>query len=139
MVFLAIYSVCVYATLYSCESIYNSVYLILSSPYYVLNNVLFHNVDLQILKVWDIKDQTCLQSVFIKFPISSGAMGRLPEFGPFSMHLHQPSKTVLVTANDYIAMLKLGQSNVVNSNQVITHESSLSNVVYNPLFDQVRL
>jgi hypothetical protein len=64
-------------------------------------------------------------------------MSRLLEFGPFSMHLHESSKAVLVTANDYIAMVKLGRSTAGNSNHILTHAAQLSGVIYNPLFKQV--
>jgi WD repeat-containing protein 49 len=91
----------------------------------------------QVLKVWDIKEQTCLQSVFIKFPISGGLIGRLPEFGPFSLQVHTATKTVLVTANDYIGMLKFGRASTYNVNHVTTHASQLSGVVYNSKLKQV--
>jgi hypothetical protein len=96
--------------------------------------ILWHE---QVLKAWDIKEQTCLQTVFIKFPISSTVMGRLPEFGPFSMHLQTCPKVLLLAANDHVALLKLGRVNQATSSHPTTHATQLCSAVYNPLFKQV--
>ena len=49
------------------------------------------------LKVWDIKDQVCVQSVQIKFP--SVLDGRQPEHGPFPVELFlKPSPFLIITA-----------------------------------------
>ena len=39
--------------------------------------------DLQVLKVYDIKEHTCLQTVILKFPRGS----RVPDHGPFVLHI----------------------------------------------------
>ena len=35
------------------------------------------------LKVWDVRDHVCLQTISIKFP----TFNKLPDYGPFPLHL----------------------------------------------------
>lgn len=89
-----------------------------------------------VVKVWDTKEHTCLQTVCVKFPNSQ--LGRLPEYGAFPMALHSNPKSVLITANDYIAMLKLGQVNdPVFSSLPMTHKTQLCGAIYNQYLKQV--
>lgn len=88
------------------------------------------------LKVWDVKDQTCLQTIGIKFPTS--LLGRMPEYGFFAMHLQlSPGNSLLVAANDYIAQLKLGATGPVKISSPTTHLTQLCCALYNPLFKTV--
>ena len=49
------------------------------------------------LKVWDIKDQVCVQSIQMKFP--SAIEGRHPEHGPFPVELFlKPCPFLTITA-----------------------------------------
>ena len=66
-------------------------------------------------------------------------LGRMPEYGPFSMHLElkSPGRAVLIAANDYIAMCKLGTMNTQASLAPTTHLTPLSAAIYNPVFKTV--
>ena len=46
--------------------------------------------------------------------------------------------TLLVTANDYIASLELGQLTTSVKQPDVTHNSQLCCALYNPYFNQVR-
>ncbi|MEL6926997.1 MAG: hypothetical protein AAFO94_23360, partial [Bacteroidota bacterium] len=64
--------------------------------YAALDQVLSYSKEAT-LKVWDIKDQVCVQSIQIKFP--SAVEGRTPEHGPFPVELfHKPSPFLVITA-----------------------------------------
>lgn len=89
-----------------------------------------------VVKVWDIKEQSCLQTVALKFPNS--IHGRMPEHGQFPIHLQcSPQDALLVTCNDYIGMLKLGRTSLPASTHTVTHETQLCGAIYNPFFKQV--
>ena len=99
---------------------------------YVLVNML------QVLKVWDLRDHVCLQTITVKFPIS--LHGKMPEHGPFAFHLQPaPQNALLITSNDYIAMLKLGSAGPPISLTPVTHQTQLCAAIYNPFFKQVCL
>ncbi|KAL5017844.1 hypothetical protein ScPMuIL_003566 [Solemya velum] len=88
-----------------------------------------------VVKAWDIKEHTCLQTIVLKFP--SSIHGHMPEHGQFPMHLqHSPQRALLVTCNDYISILRLGQSNMANHNTEETHDTQLCSAIYNPFFKQ---
>jgi len=83
-----------------------------------------------------MKEHTCLQTVCVKYPNSQ--LGRLPEYGAFPMALHPNPKSVLLAANDYVAMLKLGQVNdPVFSTLPMTHKTQLCGAIYNQHLKQV--
>ncbi|XP_048248360.1 WD repeat-containing protein on Y chromosome-like isoform X1 [Haliotis rufescens] len=89
-----------------------------------------------VIKVWDIREHTCLQTVQLKFP--SSIHGRMPEHGQFPLHLQgAPHSAVLVTSNDYIGMLKLGQVAAPQSVMPTTHDTQLCCAIYNHFFKQV--
>ncbi|XP_069124684.1 cilia- and flagella-associated protein 337-like isoform X2 [Argopecten irradians] len=89
-----------------------------------------------VVKVWDIREHTCLQTVVLKFP--SSIHGRMPEHGQFPMHLQlSPQDALIVTCNDYIGMLKLGQTHLPKQQSVSTHDTQLCSAIYNQLFKQV--
>ncbi len=98
---------------------------------------------MQVLKVWELVDHTCVQTVLVPFPTS--LHGRLPEHGPFSLHLQTPNPSshqaphhaLLLTANDYIALLKVGSDNDNVASAPTTHSTQLSAAIYNPFFKQV--
>lgn len=90
----------------------------------------------QVVKVWDIKEHSILQTVVLKFP--SSIHGRMPEHGQFPMHLQSsPQNSLLVTCNDYIGLLKLGRTSIPRSEVVSTHDTQLCCAIYNPMFKQV--
>lgn len=91
------------------------------------------------LKVWDIKDYTCLQTVLLKFPTS--LHGHIPEHGPFPMHLNavigSPHSCLLVACNDYIGKLKLGLYQRPVDDIPRTHYAPLCGAIYNQFFREV--
>lgn len=92
----------------------------------------------QVMKVWDIKEHSCLQTVVLKFP--SSIHGRMPEHGTFPMHMQPaPHNALLVTCNDYIGMLKLGHTSQPKNLDAVTHDSQLCGAIYNKTFKQVNL
>nr|XP_022317228.1 WD repeat-containing protein on Y chromosome-like isoform X7 [Crassostrea virginica] len=89
-----------------------------------------------VIKVWDIKEHACLQTVVLKFP--SSIHGRMPEHGTFPMHMQPgPHNALLVTCNDYIGMLKLGHTSQPKNLDAVTHDSQLCGAIYNKTFKQV--
>ncbi|XP_055876696.1 WD repeat-containing protein 49-like isoform X3 [Biomphalaria glabrata] len=89
-----------------------------------------------VIKVWDIKEHVCLQTVAIKFP--SALNGRMPEHGQFPVHLQGPPYSAfVVTCNDYIAVLRLGKVESTVDNQEVTHDTQLCSAIYNNFLKQV--
>ncbi|XP_048762594.2 WD repeat-containing protein on Y chromosome-like isoform X3 [Ostrea edulis] len=89
-----------------------------------------------VIKVWDIKEHSCLQTVVLKFP--SSIHGRMPEHGTFPIHMQPaPHNAVLVTCNDYLGMLKLGHTSQPKNLDAVTHDSQLCGAIYNKTFKQV--
>ncbi|XP_062601746.1 WD repeat-containing protein on Y chromosome-like isoform X1 [Saccostrea cucullata] len=89
-----------------------------------------------VIKVWDIKEHSCLQTVVLKFP--SSIHGRMPEHGTFPMHMQPaPHNALLVTCNDYIGMLKLGNISQPKNLDAVTHDSQLCGAIYNKTFKQI--
>ncbi|PVD39372.1 hypothetical protein C0Q70_02002 [Pomacea canaliculata] len=90
-----------------------------------------------VIKVWDIKEHTCLQTVILKFP--SSLHGRVPDHGQFPIHLQpSPHDALLVTCNDYIGLLKLGRVEQQPLNTMpTTHDTQLCCAIYNTFFKQV--
>jgi hypothetical protein len=90
------------------------------------------------IAVWDIKEHICLQTVVLKFP--SSIHGRMPEHGPFPMHLRgAPQNVLLVTCNDYFGMLTLGRTGDTQTHGAVTHDTQLCCAIYNDFFKQVRV
>ncbi|XP_013420475.1 WD repeat-containing protein on Y chromosome isoform X3 [Lingula anatina] len=89
-----------------------------------------------VVKVWDLKEHTCLQTVVMKFP--STVHGRIPEHGPFPLRLqHPPHHALVVSCNDYIGVLRLGQSYNERTNYPTTHKTQLCCAIYNTFYKQV--
>eukprot|EP00116_Pleurobrachia_bachei_P001759 sb/3462021/ len=88
------------------------------------------------LKVYDIKEQTCLQTVMLKFPRGS----RLPDHGPFVLHMQKKvANALIVCSNDCMAELKMGQPAGAGGSlkAVLSHERPISCCVYAPQTHQV--
>ncbi|XP_064614731.1 WD repeat-containing protein on Y chromosome-like [Liolophura sinensis] len=100
-------------------------------------NQVFSYSKAAVLKVWDIKEHTCVQTVVVKFP--SSIHGRMPEHGQFPLHLERRPQLscLLLTCNDYVGQLKLGKRPAPASFMPVTHDTQLCSAVYNPLFKQV--
>ncbi|XP_041364011.1 WD repeat-containing protein on Y chromosome-like isoform X2 [Gigantopelta aegis] len=89
-----------------------------------------------VIKVWDTREHTCLQTVVLKFP--SSIHGHIPEHGQFPLHLQPaPHSALLITCNDYLGMLKLGQVSQSVSQRPTTHDTQLCSAIYNQFFKQV--
>ncbi|GAB1602852.1 WD repeat-containing protein on Y chromosome-like [Argonauta hians] len=90
-----------------------------------------------VIKVWDLKEHTCLQTIAMKFP--SSIHGRVPEHGQFPMCLLTTANhsCLLVTCNDYIGQLSLGNTTKNPRTTPITHDSQLCCALYNQFFKQV--
>ncbi|KAK7112140.1 cilia- and flagella-associated protein 337-like isoform X2 [Littorina saxatilis] len=90
-----------------------------------------------VIKVWDIKEHTILQSVILQFP--SSLHSRMPDHGQFPLHLQpSPHDALLVTCNDYIGMLKLGRVDPPSAKTMATtHDTQLCSAIYNTFFKQV--
>ncbi|KAI8506660.1 hypothetical protein Bbelb_160870 [Branchiostoma belcheri] len=98
-----------------------------------MNQVFSYSKD-AMLKVWDVKDHSCLQTVVLKFPCLVN--GRVPEYGAFPLCLVLSKNTLLVTCQDYIGQLKLGVKKV-KSPLPTTHNAPLCTAIYNPHYHQV--
>ncbi|CAH1274614.1 EFCAB8 [Branchiostoma lanceolatum] len=98
-----------------------------------MNQVFSYSKD-AMLKVWDVKDHSCLQTVVLKFPCLVN--GRIPEYGAFPLCLVLSKNTLLLTCQDYIGQLKLGVKKV-KSTLPTTHNAPLCTAIYNPHYHQV--
>nr|XP_026689544.1 WD repeat-containing protein on Y chromosome isoform X2 [Ciona intestinalis] len=88
-----------------------------------------------IIKVWDIKEQTCLQTISPKFP--SLQLDRIPDHGEVPLSLYgSPHNIMILTCNDSIALLKMGKLEP-KAELPVTHEAALCGAAYNPLFHQI--
>ncbi|GFO38221.1 WD repeat-containing protein on y chromosome-like isoform x1 [Plakobranchus ocellatus] len=90
-----------------------------------------------IIKVWDTKEHTCLQTIILKFP--SSIHGRMPEHGQFPVHLQDGKNSAfIVTCNDYIGCLRLGRvEEKEDSSLEVTHTTQLCSAIYNKFLKQV--
>ncbi|XP_035828989.1 WD repeat-containing protein on Y chromosome [Aplysia californica] len=90
-----------------------------------------------VIKVWDVKEHTCLQTIVLKFP--SSLHGRMPEHGQFPLLLLQgkSNSALLVTCNDYIGALRLGKVEENTSHLQVTHDTQLCSAIYNKFLKQV--
>ncbi|KAF6023693.1 hypothetical protein EB796_017999 [Bugula neritina] len=106
--------------------------------YEYLEQVFSYSAD-AMLKVWDIRDYTCLQTVILKFPTS--LHGHIPDHGSFPLHLNavigSPHSCLLVACNDYIAKLKLGLYHKPADDIPRTHYAPLCAAIYNQFFREV--
>ncbi|CAH1794020.1 unnamed protein product [Owenia fusiformis] len=88
------------------------------------------------VKVWDIKEHTCLQTVQIKFP--SSIFGRIPEHGSNPLHLQGGAHNALVAcSSDYISLLKCGVGKTHKEILPSTHNTQLCCAIYNEFYKQV--
>jgi len=89
-----------------------------------------------VIKVWDIKEHNCLQTLSPKFP--SVQTGRIPDHGEFPLCIYQSACTdlLILNCNDCIALYKLGKVET-EADSPTTHHSALSGLAYNPLFHQI--
>ncbi|XP_071952599.1 cilia- and flagella-associated protein 337-like [Antedon mediterranea] len=89
-----------------------------------------------VVKVWDLKEYTCLQTVSIKFP--SLQYSRIPEYGAVCLRvLHSPINTMMVTCGDYVASLKIGSADANMNRGLQTHKEPLCAAIYNARFNQI--
>lgn len=92
------------------------------------------------LKIWDVKDYTCLQTILVKFPTS--LHGHIPDHGSFPLHLQaiigSPHSCLLIACNDYIAKLKLGLYQKPIDDIPRTHYAPLCGAIYNQFFREVQ-
>ncbi|KAL5257249.1 hypothetical protein ACHWQZ_G012248 [Mnemiopsis leidyi] len=88
-----------------------------------------------VLKVYDIKEHTCLQTVILKFPRGS----RVPDHGPFVLHIQKKvTSALIVCSNDCMAEFRMG--NRTNNNQVKavqSHAKPISCCAYSPQTHQI--
>ncbi|XP_031555888.1 WD repeat-containing protein on Y chromosome-like [Actinia tenebrosa] len=86
-----------------------------------------------ILKCWEIKEQTCIQSLAIRDPFGH----RVPEHGPFPFCLiGSPINSLLITSNDSlieVKLLGLGTTKAIKT----SHAKPLCAAVYNEKINQV--
>jgi hypothetical protein len=98
-----------------------------------------------VVKVWDLKEFFCLQTIPIRFPSTLG--GKTPNFGLFAMDLYLNKSTIntelslpgalVLACNDYLCLMKLGQDTSRNGSLTETHTAPISCAVYNPKLKQV--
>ena len=83
------------------------------------------------LKAWNIREGTCVQTISIKFPTS--VLGRTPEYGQFPIYFHNGtnSSVLLLTASDYLALLK------ISTGETSPPHSQLTTCVYSPQLHRV--
>ena len=87
------------------------IYSQISQLFHCWTNIKLHFlIFAQVLKVWELTDHTCVQTVIVPFPTS--LHGHLPEHGAFPLHLQlgPGSHSLLLTANDYLASLKVSST-----------------------------
>ena len=99
------------------------------------------------IKAWDLKEFSCLQTISIRFPSTLG--GKTPSFGPFPIDLYLNTSTVnletslpgglVIGCNDYICIMKLGQDAAKDGSLTETHSSPISCAVYNSKHRQVKI
>lgn len=78
---------------------------------------------LQVLCAWDIFEHVLVQKITVKFPFSQ----RLPDHGPSILHILQPTNSLCVLCNEYIAEFKVGSA----SSSVGSSTASLSSAIGN--------
>ena len=102
---------------------------------------------LQVLCAWDIFEHVLVQKITVKFPFSQ----RLPDHGPSILHVLQPTNSLCVLCNEYIAEFKVGSASGATGNAATTagsfnkqsvwsvssHEHPLCAALYNAHFQQV--
>ncbi|XP_061428197.1 WD repeat-containing protein on Y chromosome-like isoform X2 [Lethenteron reissneri] len=88
-----------------------------------------------VLKVWDLQEHACLQTLCVRFPCVQP--GRTLRHGDFPLLLLPPPlHGVLASCADYVALLPLGVPEARGAG-IYTHATALSAAAYNPLFRQV--
>ncbi|XP_072043758.1 LOW QUALITY PROTEIN: cilia- and flagella-associated protein 337-like [Amphiura filiformis] len=86
------------------------------------------------IKVWDLRDYTCIQTVLVRFPPLTNAHS--PEYGPVCMYA-QSNRALIACCGDYIATLRLGRIENNNRDMPITHNAQLCGAMYNSNFRQI--
>ncbi|KAJ8037373.1 WD repeat-containing protein 49 [Holothuria leucospilota] len=87
-----------------------------------------------VLKVWDLSEYNCLQTIQIRFPWLWNV--KQPDFVHAAMTLHQ-NQTLVIGFGDYLAQLRVGKDEEMGQNKVVTHNTQLCCAIYNPVFQQV--
>ena len=97
---------------------------------------------------WDIFEHVLVQKITVKFPFSQ----RLPDHGPSILHILQPTNSLCVLCNEYIAEFKVGSAASLGSGSaalssvgankqsvwtVTSHKHPLCAALYNAHFSQV--
>ena len=90
----------------------------------------------QYIKVWDLRDYTCVQTLPVRFPLLSNA--RSPEYGPVCIYL-QSNRALVACCGDYIGSIRLGAIQNRNPEMPVTHNAQLCCAMYNSFFRQVCL
>lgn len=117
------------------------------STFFPSKLILFYrNLVTQVLKAWDLKEFTCLQTIPIRFPSTLG--GKTPTFGlfPTDLYLNRSSTAfessfpggLVLGCSDYLCLMRLGQDASLAGSLTETHTAALSCAVYNPKLRQVR-
>ncbi|XP_071797033.1 cilia- and flagella-associated protein 337-like isoform X1 [Asterias amurensis] len=86
-----------------------------------------------VIKVWDLKEYSCLQTFQVRFPCLQHL--RSPEYGTSCLLLHQQS--LIACCGDHIGTLKLGRTEFANHKMALTHKTQLCCAIYNSFFKQV--
>ena len=90
-------------------------------------------IESQVLKSWDIKEQVCLQTIPVRFPFGH----RIPEHGPFPFLLiTSPINSLFIGSNDCLAEIKIVAMSARKSSKT-THWRPLCAALYNPSMGQV--
>ena len=96
-------------------------------------NYLHPSYHFQVIKVWDIKEHYCIQSMHLKYPYDPHHL----DHGPFPMILlPSPAHALLITCEDYLTELKLNYEPNNKMNKT-SHERPLLAVIYNERKKQV--
>ncbi|CAF1133494.1 unnamed protein product, partial [Didymodactylos carnosus] len=95
-----------------------------------------------VVKVWDLEEFTCIQTVTIKFPMTAG---KTPNFGSFptdfytnsNQNVDSMSSAWVLACNDYLCLMRLGHNSLKDSVLSETHNAPLSCAVYNKKLRQL--
>ena len=97
-------------------------------------NVFFYL--LKVLKVWDIREYVCIQSIAWKYPTS-----KLPDHSSCAMYLTPlggSSSSLILSCNNFLAEFKLQAVGKQKCHTVTSHNKPIISVVYNESVGQVR-
>lgn len=88
----------------------------------------------QVVKVWDLSEFNCLQTIPIKFPWLLNV--KQPDYIQSAVVLHK-HQTLVIGFGDYLAQLKVGKAEELDRSIVLTHNTQLCCAIYNSVFQQV--